>query len=190
MRSARSSSPPPSASRSRSADRRAARGGAAQRRDRHGPCASAMAATGSRCSGPTMRSDRSDHFTMETDLRHALDRNEMKVLFKPIVRLEDRTIAGFESMLRWDHPRLGRDRPRGLHVDCRGNRPDRQAERVPAGADRPRTRRLAERARGRAADLRQRQHVEPSPAAPRSAAGREDGHRPHAASCPARSRSR
>ena len=60
---------------------------------------------------PTMRSDRSDHFTMETDLRHAVDRNEMKVLFKPIVRLEDRTIAGFESMLRWDHPRLGRIGP-------------------------------------------------------------------------------
>jgi diguanylate cyclase (GGDEF)-like protein/PAS domain S-box-containing protein len=56
---------------------------------------------------PTMRSDRSDHFTMESDLRHALERNEMRVLFKPIVRLEDRTIAGFESMLRWDHPRLG-----------------------------------------------------------------------------------
>ncbi|WP_244510537.1 EAL domain-containing protein [Microvirga guangxiensis] len=60
---------------------------------------------------PTMRSDRSDHFTMESDLRHALDRSEMKVLFKPIVRLEDRTIAGFESMLRWDHPRLGRISP-------------------------------------------------------------------------------
>lgn len=60
---------------------------------------------------PTMRSDRSDHFTMEADLRKALDRNEMKVLFKPIVRLDDRTIAGFESMLRWDHPRLGRIGP-------------------------------------------------------------------------------
>jgi EAL domain-containing protein (putative c-di-GMP-specific phosphodiesterase class I) len=33
------------------------------------------------------------------------------VLFKPIVRLEDRTIAGFESMLRWDHPRVGRVGP-------------------------------------------------------------------------------
>ena len=32
----------------------------------------------------------------------------MKVLFQPIVRLEDRTIAGFESLLRWDHPELGR----------------------------------------------------------------------------------
>jgi EAL domain-containing protein (putative c-di-GMP-specific phosphodiesterase class I) len=33
------------------------------------------------------------------------------VLFKPIVRLEDRTIAGFEAMLRWDHARLGRVGP-------------------------------------------------------------------------------
>ena len=27
--------------------------------------------------------------------------------FQPIVRLEDRTIAGFEALLRWTHPRLG-----------------------------------------------------------------------------------
>jgi diguanylate cyclase (GGDEF)-like protein/PAS domain S-box-containing protein len=60
---------------------------------------------------PNMRSDRSDRITMEADLRKALDRGEIKVLFKPIVRLEDRTIAGFESMLRWDHPRLGRISP-------------------------------------------------------------------------------
>ncbi|MDB5642946.1 MAG: Diguanylate cyclase/phosphodiesterase, partial [Hyphomicrobiales bacterium] len=38
-------------------------------------------------------------------------RGEMKVLFQPIVRLEDRTIAGFEALLRWDHPRLGRLNP-------------------------------------------------------------------------------
>ena len=60
---------------------------------------------------PTMRSDRSDRLTLESDLRRALERGEIKVLFKPIVRLEDRTIAGFESMLRWDHPRLGRIGP-------------------------------------------------------------------------------
>ncbi len=65
-------------------------------------------------------------------------------------------------------------RSRGFHGDRRGNRPDRQSRRLPARADRARTGGLAERARGRAADLRQRQHVEPSPAAPRPAAGRED----------------
>jgi diguanylate cyclase (GGDEF)-like protein/PAS domain S-box-containing protein len=57
---------------------------------------------------PTMRSDRSDKLTLGTDLQRALERGDIKVLFKPVVRLEDRTIAGFEAVLRWDHPRLGR----------------------------------------------------------------------------------
>ncbi len=54
-----------------------------------------------------MRTQKSERLTVEADLRRALDRNEMKVYFQPIVRLEDRTIAGFEALLRWEHPRLG-----------------------------------------------------------------------------------
>ena len=42
------------------------------------------------------------------DLRRALERNEIKILFQPIVRLEDRTVAGFEALMRWDHPKHGR----------------------------------------------------------------------------------
>ena len=57
---------------------------------------------------PTMTAQRSDRLSLESDLRRALDRNEISVFFQPIVRLEDRTIAGFESQLRWNHPRLGR----------------------------------------------------------------------------------
>jgi diguanylate cyclase (GGDEF)-like protein/PAS domain S-box-containing protein len=57
---------------------------------------------------PSMNGDRPDRFMIESDLRRALERNEMQVYFQPIVRLEDRTIAGFEALLRWDHPRLGR----------------------------------------------------------------------------------
>jgi diguanylate cyclase (GGDEF)-like protein/PAS domain S-box-containing protein len=60
---------------------------------------------------PTMRSERNDRFQLEADLRKAIDRNEMKVVFQPIVRLEDRTVAGFEALLRWDHPRHGRLSP-------------------------------------------------------------------------------
>jgi len=55
-----------------------------------------------------LRGQRSDRLTLETDLRRALERSEVKVFFQPIVRLEDHTIAGFEALLRWDHPRLGR----------------------------------------------------------------------------------
>ncbi len=60
---------------------------------------------------PSMRTDRNDRLALEGDLRRAIERNEMKVYFQPIVRLEDRTIAGFEALLRWDHPREGRIGP-------------------------------------------------------------------------------
>ncbi len=66
---------------------------------------------------PAMRGQRSDRLTLEADLRRALERGEVKVFFQPIVRLEDRTIAGFEAMLRWDHPKLGRlDAPEFLPI--------------------------------------------------------------------------
>ena len=52
-----------------------------------------------------------DRLGLESDLRRALDRGEIKIVFQPIVRLEDRTIAGFEALLRWDHPRHGRISP-------------------------------------------------------------------------------
>ncbi|WP_425463672.1 EAL domain-containing protein [Methylobacterium oryzihabitans] len=57
---------------------------------------------------PTMRAERGDRLMLEGDLRRAIERNEIKVLFLPIVRLEDRTVAGFETLLRWDHPKHGR----------------------------------------------------------------------------------
>lgn len=57
---------------------------------------------------PSMRTLGSQRFGLSADLLHAVERGEMKVLFQPIVRLEDRTVAGFEALLRWDHPRSGR----------------------------------------------------------------------------------
>ena len=60
---------------------------------------------------PSMRSVKPDRLGLESDLRRALERSEMTVYYQPIVRLEDRTIAGFEALLRWDHPKLGRISP-------------------------------------------------------------------------------
>ena len=57
---------------------------------------------------PAIRTLRSDRATLEADLSKALDRGEIKVFFQPVVRLEDRTVAGFEALLRWDNPRAGR----------------------------------------------------------------------------------
>ena len=60
---------------------------------------------------PAMRARKTDRLTLESELRRALDREEIAILFQPIVRLEDRTVAGFEALARWDHPKMGRLSP-------------------------------------------------------------------------------
>ena len=58
-----------------------------------------------------MRARKSDRLSVESDLRRALERDEIAILYQPIVRLEDRAIAGFEALARWNHPLLGRLSP-------------------------------------------------------------------------------
>ena len=60
---------------------------------------------------PAMRARRNDRLTLESDLRRAIEREELTLLYQPIVRLEDRAVAGFEALARWDHPKLGRMSP-------------------------------------------------------------------------------
>ena len=56
---------------------------------------------------PAMRARKTDRLTLESELRRALDREEITLLYQPIVRLEDRTVAGFEALPRWE----ARERP-------------------------------------------------------------------------------
>ncbi len=44
---------------------------------------------------------------IENDLRRALDRNEFRNYYQPIISLECGTIVGFEALLRWQHPTRG-----------------------------------------------------------------------------------
>src|SRR5262252_8768064 len=60
---------------------------------------------------PSMRARQSDRVTLESELRRALEREQIKIFYQPIVRLEDRSVAGFEAMPRWDHPKMGRASP-------------------------------------------------------------------------------
>jgi diguanylate cyclase (GGDEF)-like protein/PAS domain S-box-containing protein len=60
---------------------------------------------------PAMRARKTDRLTLESELRRAIERQEISLLYQPIVRLEDRSVAGFEALARWDHPKLGRMSP-------------------------------------------------------------------------------
>jgi len=60
---------------------------------------------------PPMRARKTDRLTLESELRRAIERQEITILYQPIMRLEDRTVAGFEALARWDHPKLGRMSP-------------------------------------------------------------------------------
>ena len=44
---------------------------------------------------------------LDTDLRRALDRDEMELHYQPIISMRDRSISGFEALLRWSHRSRG-----------------------------------------------------------------------------------
>lgn len=44
---------------------------------------------------------------LETDLRHAVSRQELFMLYQPIVSLQSGRVVGFESLARWKHPKRG-----------------------------------------------------------------------------------
>ena len=44
---------------------------------------------------------------LESDLRHAIEHKEFCVYYQPIVSLQTGRLAGFEALVRWNHPRRG-----------------------------------------------------------------------------------
>ncbi len=44
---------------------------------------------------------------LETDLRLGIERQEFRLQYQPIVLLESGKIAGFEALIRWQHPQKG-----------------------------------------------------------------------------------
>jgi len=47
------------------------------------------------------------HRRLDRDLRRALGRNQLRLIFQPQVSLQNREIIGAEALMRWDHPELG-----------------------------------------------------------------------------------
>ncbi len=49
--------------------------------------------------------------TLENELRHAIDRKQLRLVFQPVVALPSMRPVGAEALLRWHHPTLGAVRP-------------------------------------------------------------------------------
>jgi diguanylate cyclase (GGDEF)-like protein/PAS domain S-box-containing protein len=56
---------------------------------------------------PSIGKARQDSVDLTTALRHAIDRNEMRIVYQPVFRLRDQGVVGLEALVRWKHPRRG-----------------------------------------------------------------------------------
>jgi len=54
-----------------------------------------------------MRARTVERLSVENDLRRALMRQELHVVYQPIVSLRDSSIVSVEALLRWEHPTRG-----------------------------------------------------------------------------------
>jgi diguanylate cyclase (GGDEF)-like protein len=55
----------------------------------------------------SMRESAMERLELESGLRHALDDGELRLVYQPLVTLDDGRVSGVEALLRWDHPIFG-----------------------------------------------------------------------------------
>ena len=70
--------------------------------------------------------DVREQVEMQTELRLALERHQLKLYYQPKIDGASGQVTGVEALMRWDHPVRGADEPRGVHPGGRALRPDRR----------------------------------------------------------------
>lgn len=73
--------------------------------------AKSQGTAGYRIFNPEMHARAVALLQLETDLRNALERQEFRLYYQPIVSLVTGRIVGFEALIRWQHPQYGLQNP-------------------------------------------------------------------------------
>jgi diguanylate cyclase (GGDEF)-like protein/PAS domain S-box-containing protein len=55
----------------------------------------------------TMHEQAVSLLQLETDLRRAVDGQELRVFYQPVLNLQTQEVMGFEALVRWQHPHRG-----------------------------------------------------------------------------------
>ena len=48
-----------------------------------------------------------ERMAIESDLRYAVERDELELHYQPLIGLGDQALVGFEALVRWHHPERG-----------------------------------------------------------------------------------
>ena len=54
-----------------------------------------------------MRTEKDSRPALESDLQRAIEKKQLKLVYQPIFYLPTESLAGFEALVRWEHPTLG-----------------------------------------------------------------------------------
>ena len=60
---------------------------------------------------PRQATEARRRFSIETELRRALDKDQLKLFYQPLINLKSGEVAGFEALARWNHEDRGEISP-------------------------------------------------------------------------------
>lgn len=54
-----------------------------------------------------MNADASERLELSNDLRNAIENNQLKLYYQPVMNIKTNSLAAFEALVRWEHPKYG-----------------------------------------------------------------------------------